>query len=288
MVELSTFIGQIITDVANARTNADLYAASASELYHADPFVKNLPIPHYIIDSAEVDVPVMVVGIAKSSDEFENQKQKLLEAINEKLPLLLVRGYKYEYAKRQENLRKESESKSSSQEKLRVEVQPDDDSDRRRKAAGFINIEFTETQLEEFASSAETVTKSTSERIKIYLDSYNYDLVKILDLSDEFVKQLRRAMAKDVSTYKKESCPFFNDDAIDAQAQFIGNIMFFEFKRILRSGAAVQIDTDTVQMNEYASRDCLMHIRLKIREQDLSLMVEEDDEGRKRRYLSLS
>ncbi len=70
MVELSTFIGQIISDIATARTNADAYAASTSELYHADPFVKNMPMPHYIIETAEVDVPVIVVAINKSSYEF--------------------------------------------------------------------------------------------------------------------------------------------------------------------------------------------------------------------------
>lgn len=51
MIELSAFIGQILSDVAGARTRADSYAASVSELYHADPFVKNLPVPHYIIEA---------------------------------------------------------------------------------------------------------------------------------------------------------------------------------------------------------------------------------------------
>lgn len=64
--------------------------------------------------------------------------------------------------------------------------------------------------------------------------------------------------------------------------------MFFEFKKIMRSSAAVQVDINTVQMNEYATKDCLMHIRLKVKEQDLSLIVEEDEKGRERRYLSLS
>ena len=64
--------------------------------------------------------------------------------------------------------------------------------------------------------------------------------------------------------------------------------MFFEFKNIMRSSAAVQVDIDTVQMNEYATRDRLMHIKLKVKEQDLSLMVEEDAKGKERRFLSLS
>lgn len=61
--------------------------------------------------------------------------------------------------------------------------------------------------------------------------------------------------------------------------------MFFEFKNIMRSSAAVQVDIDTVQMNEYATRDCLMHIKLKVKEQDLSLMVEEDAKGKERRCI---
>lgn len=286
MVELSTFIGQIISDIATARTNADAFAANTSELYHADPFVKNMPVPHYIIESAEVDVPVMVVGITKNSDEFEGQKEELFSAIKTKLPVLLIRNYKYTYIKsREEEKRKEAEELVSRQ-KMRMEA--GNDEEKKEDALSVINALFTDEQLEDFAASAEQITEKMIANIKNYLDSYNYDLVKILDLTDEFVRCLEREIRRDMITYEKGTGPFKDNDAIVSAAKYVGNLMFFEFKKIMRSSAAVQIDTNTVQMNEYATKDCLMHIKLKVKEQDLSLIVEEGENGREKRYLSLS
>lgn len=286
MTELSTFIGQLISDVATARTQADSYAASTSELYHADPFVKTLPIPHYIIESAEIDVPVMVVGITKSSDEFESQKEELFGVIKSKLPVLLVRSYKYAYTKSREAEHDKEAEESRSREKMRVETAGD--ADKKKTAAAPVKVEFTPEQLEEFAHSANSVTENMIASVKSYLDTYNYDLVKILDLSDEFMRCLKREIRRDVSEYKKEAKPFADDDAVISATKYIGNLMFFEFKRVMHSNAAVQIDTNSVQMNEYATKDCLMHIKLKIKEQDLSLIVEEGENGREKRYLSLS
>ncbi|MDE6441586.1 MAG: hypothetical protein K2L12_02400 [Clostridia bacterium] len=287
MVELSTFIGQIISDIATARTNADGYAASTSELYHADPFVKNLPIPHYIIESAEVDVPVMIVGITKSSDEFEGQKEQLFNAIKTKLPILLIRTYKYFFAKSREDEKQKEAEENRSREKMRIETNGAGDK-KKQVLAVYYNASFTDEQLEEFASSSKQITEKMVVNIKNYLDSYNYDIVKILELSDEFKRCLEREIKLDVSTYKKGLCPFAEDDAVVSAAKYVGNMMFFEFKKIMRSNAAVQVDTNTVQMNEYATKDCLMHIKLKVKEQDLSLIVEEGENGREKRYLSLS
>ena len=286
MVELSTFIGQIISDVATARSNADAYAASTSELYHADPFVKNMPIPHYIIESAEVDVPVMIVGIKKSSDEFEEQKEELFNAIKTKLPVLLVRNYKYSFLKSREEQNQKEAEENRSREMMRVET--NGSGAKKKESVTAYNASFTDEQLEEFGVSAKQITEKIIADIKNYLDTYNYDLVKILDLSDEFIRCLEREIKRDTATYKKGMSPFADGDAVVSAAKYIGNLMFFEFKKIMRSNAAVQVDANTVQMNEYATKDCLMHIKLKIKEQDLSLMVEEGENGREKRYLSLS
>ncbi len=287
MVELSTFIGQIISDVATARTQADTFAASTSELYHADPFVKNLPIPHYIIDSAEVDVPVMVVGITKSSDEFKGQKEALFNAIKTKLPVLLVRNYKFSFVKSREAEKQKEAEESRSREKLREETENGGDKKSKIDLPNF-NFEFTEEQLSEFAASANSITDKMVEHIKNYLDTYNYDLVKILDLSDEFIRCLEREIKRDIKTFKKQARPYSDDESIKSAVKYVGNLMFFEFKKIMRSSAAVQVDVNTVQMNEYATKDCLMHIKLRVKEQDLSLIVEEGENGREKRYLSLS
>ncbi len=286
MVELSAFVGQIVADLAAARTNADYFAAGISERYHADPFVKGLPVPHYIIEDVEVDVPVMIVGIARTSDEFAAQRDEILEMVREKLPVYLLRSFKYNFVKeREEEKRKESE-KNRSREKLRAETNGGEE-----RASGDgeeFNIEIPPEQLDEFAASAKKITDDMAANVKSYLDSYNYEIIKILDLSDDFREKLRREIKADSATYKKNVRPFGSDEAVQRAAKYIGNLMFFEFKKIMRSSASVQVDINTVKMNEYATQDCLMHIKMKIKEQDLTLQVESDGEGKEKRYLSLT
>lgn len=286
MVRLSVFLGQILSDIANARTQTDSYAASTSELYHADPFVKNLPIPHYIIESAELDVPLIVVGIDKSEDEFAGQCAKLYTVINEKLPLILMRNFKYSYARKKESENAENEEKSVSEEKLRLELSKEERKNEKRKTG--YDCEFSDAQLNKYRGSTVHIAEKVVKSLEKYLDAYNYDIVKILDLTDEFISVLEREIKADTATYEKDIFPYADLSAIKSAANYIGNIMFFEFKKIMRSSAAVQVDASTVHMNEYSTKDCLMHIRLKIKEQDLSLLVEEEENGRERRFLSLS
>lgn len=285
MVELSTFIGQIVSDLASARTNADYYAAGISEQYHADPFVKNLPIPHYMIEEAEIEVPVMVVGISKNSELFENEKTELLEIIKSKLPILLLRSYKFNYVREREQARDKDNEKKKADNKLLAESNKSVDSNRNR--IDITKFDFSDEVIEEFNASVEKLTGRLIENTTSYMDNYNYEIIKILDMSDDFTARLQREIKADMRGYKKENRPYLSDETISRAANYVGNLMFFEFKKILRSTAAVQVDVNTVQMNEYASRDCLMHIKLKLKEQDLTLMVEAG-ENKEKRYLSLT
>lgn len=285
MVELSTFIGQIVSDLASARTNADYYAAGISEQYHADPFVKNLPIPHYMIEEAEIEVPVMVVGISKNSELFENEKAELLEIIKTKLPILLLRSYKFNYVREREQARDKDNEKKKADNKLLVESNKSVDSNRNRIDVS--KFDFSDEVIEEFNASVEKLTERLIENTTSYMDNYNYEIIKILDMSDDFTARLQREIKADMRGYKKENRPYLSEETISRAANYVGNLMFFEFKKILRSTAAVQVDVNTVQMNEYASRDCLMHIKLKLKEQDLTLMVEAG-ENKEKRYLSLT
>lgn len=245
-----------------------------------------MPIPHYIIESAELDVPLIVVGIDKSEDEFAGQCAKLYSVINEKLPLILMRNFKFSYARKKEFENAEKEEKSVSEEKLRLELSKEERKSVKRKTG--YDCEFSDAQLNKYQSSTVKIAEKVVKALEKYLDAYNYDIVKILDLTDEFISVLEREIKADTATYEKEIFPYADLSAIKSAANYIGNIMFFEFKKIMRSSAAVQVDASTVHMNEYATKDCLMHIRLKINEQDLSLLVEEEENGRERRFLSLS
>lgn len=70
---------------------------------------------------------------------------------------------------------------------------------------------------------------------------------------------------------------------------YVCNIVFFNFMKIMQSDSGVHIDVATTKMNEYRQKDCLMHSKLKVTEQDLNLVVEKVPESDKeKRYLSLT
>lgn len=64
--------------------------------------------------------------------------------------------------------------------------------------------------------------------------------------------------------------------------------MFFEFKQMSENDKGVFVEPNTGKMNEYGSKDNLMYITLKIREQDLDLIVEDSSGNSTQRFLSLN
>lgn len=62
-----------------------------------------MPVPRYIIDEAEIDVPLQIAGVQKSEFKTED-KDKLLKKIDRYLPTLLYRNIKNCYYDK-ENLR---------------------------------------------------------------------------------------------------------------------------------------------------------------------------------------
>lgn len=285
MVKLSDFIGELVTDLSNARSHADYASAALSEFYHADPFVKNLPVPHFTVDEAEIEVPVMVVGVVTGSEQFNAQKASLLDIVKQKLPLLILQNYKWNYVREREIEKEKKEKERFSEDSLSAE-----NSKPRSRRAEFEAFEFSQEQLDNFTESAKKVSDKMNEHLEKYLNQYNYELLKLLDLSESFSKELMRVILGDLRHYKKDQLPYFTDAAVNRAANFIGNLMFFEFKKIMRSDSGVNIEVATGKMNEYFSgfdKDCFLRIKLKIKEQDLNLVVEERD-GKERRYLSLT
>ena len=55
-----------------------------------------MPVPHYTIDEAEIDVPVKVMGIRRTEVTKETIK-KILQKIERSLPTLLYRNIKNSY-----------------------------------------------------------------------------------------------------------------------------------------------------------------------------------------------
>ena len=271
MVKLSDFVGELIKGLASARTYADYGAAATSEVYSADPFIKNLPVPHYVIDEAEIEVPVMVIGVSTQSEDYDSKKQLFNDVLAAQLPATLLETYKWNFI----NGRIARQEKQSGATK-----DPTD----------YKNYEFPARTIDEFNTNIAEVTGAVTKRFAANLELYNYAVLKLLELTETLGKELKYALNRAVKKFKSKSeiNPFLTKEAVTNAIDYVSNIMFFHFMKIMQSDSSVQVDVNTSRMEEYAQRDCLMHIKIKVREQDLNLVVEEEENGRKKRYLSLS
>lgn len=279
MIKLSDFVGTILTDLASARANADYTAAAASEMYHADPFIKNLPIPHYVIDEVEVDVPVTVLGLSTQSEEYIGKKQMLIESLKANLQPVLLESFKWNYIN----------------ERVKVSTENASDlTDKKGKTFNPKEFEFSELMLKSFDDCIKEISKTVVAKFKNNLELYNYAVLKILELTESFSTELKYALKAEVKHFfgktKEQNDhlnPFLTSDSINNAIKYVSNIMFFNFKKIVQSDSGVLIDIKTNTMNVYGQKDCFMHIKLKIREQDLNLLTEET-EKKEKRYLSLT
>lgn len=286
MATLSEFIGEIINDISKARSYGDYASASLSEQYYADPFVKNLPIPHYTIDEAEIEVPVMVMGINTANEHYQQAKGQLIDIVKQKLPLLIVQSYKFNFVQEREDRQQKENKEKAAEDSLNKET----GGSRRAAREAVENFEFPAELLELFAESAKKITERMTSNLEKYLSQYNYEILKLLELSENFSKELMRAITRDNRGYKKEQSPYLSENTINRSSNYMGNIMFFEFKNIMHSDSGVIVDVITSKMSGYtpgSEKDCLMRIKIKIKEQDLNLVVEDRD-GKEKRYLSLT
>lgn len=60
MAKLGDYLGQILSEVAIARMQADLEAVRVAELYADHPILRTMPIPHFRLPDVEIDVPVAI------------------------------------------------------------------------------------------------------------------------------------------------------------------------------------------------------------------------------------
>lgn len=284
MVTLTEFIGEVLDNVSKARSYSDYASAALSEQYFADPFIKNLPIPHYTIDEAEIEVPVIVVGIKTDSEQFEAQKSAITDIAAQKLPALLLHTFKTNFDIENEikKQKKQQENKATillgaEAETNTVTVESNEDT-----------AEMPDSVLDYFISLAEELSVKMVKKVKKNLNNYNYQLIKLLDLTDDFNKDLLKILSKKIASFPNEAMPQSKDAYLKKCVDAISGKMFFEFKKIMQTDGGVQVDVSTTQMNEFSAKfDCLMHIKLKIREQDLNLLTENKD-NKEKRFLSLT
>ena len=65
MPYLGDYIGQLISEIAMARMQADLETVRLAELYASHPLLRTMPIPHLRLPEVNLDVPVLI----KASEE---------------------------------------------------------------------------------------------------------------------------------------------------------------------------------------------------------------------------
>lgn len=296
MINLSEFVGEIISGLAKARNMSDYRSAEISEQYHADPFIKDLPVPHYTIDEAEIEVPVIVSGLQSNGAFYKKALADMAGVMEEKLPPLIERSYFFHEKRTQEDKtvdRQKSAQNVSSDPSNNVNRQP-----RHVSAANSANApnfdgaaskaqERETTLKQKYQISARSITANVCNAFQNYLDAYNYKLVKLLDFTEFFADTLYQEITADQTNYTDNDYPFQKDEDKKSAVSYIGNILFFELESLLVSHDGVQVDVITSNMNEYDDNSCVMRIKLKIREQDLTLQTEERS-GKTRRYLTLT
>lgn len=274
MTKLSDFLGEIIKSLATARTYADYSAVATSEIYNSDPFLKELPIPHYLIEEAEIDVPVMVMDVFSQSENQKENKEKIKEVLNNSLKKILLESYKWNLInKRKRDFDENSKNQTSSDEKHE-----------------FVYYSIAKTTIEKYNQSIDKVCEVVINRFNSNLDLYNYDVVKLLEIVETLKKELKIALTREKQKMPEELNPFTSDDSVDNLVNYVSNIMFYNFIKILKSDSAIQVDVNTSRMEEYVQENSLMHIKIKVKEQDFKLVVEEKNSKSKepKRYLSLT
>lgn len=282
MVLLSNFIGELVADISDARKVADANSIALSQTYHADPFLKGMPVPHYTIDEAEISFPMTVLGVSKEEDSEQLLTNMVLTSIKLKLPQLLTDEFKNCYIETVKEKKKKAEEEKQATAVFRAVVSETPDS------LEDDNINVTKVLTRLYAAAANRITQVIREPMKKYLETSNFEMVKLLDIKDQFMTILKAAVKEEIALMEAKQQPFTTEESLDAFVATIGRSMFFEFKQYENKDHGILVDPGTGKMNEYGNSANLMNVKIKVKEQDLDIVVAEGDGKNAQRFLSLN
>lgn len=282
MVKLSEFIGGLVSGVSEARKIADSNSVTLSQGYHADPFLKGMPVPHYTIEEAEIKVPVSIKGIVSGSKEKILIQSFILSAIKLKMPQLLNNQFLMYYVDK----KKADKQKEDEKQQAAVSIENSDTSSDVQSLEES-TVEVSEALRKRYAKSSNRIAKNIEEPMNTFLSTANFEIIKLLDIKDKFVELLKNEIRCEFSSYAPDSQPI-TEDKLDEFAQEIGTGMFFEFKHFSDDDRGIFVEPNTGKMNEYADKNNLVYMTIKIKEQDLDLVVEDTDGSSSQRFLSLN
>lgn len=279
MVKLSEFVGEVVSELAHARQMADMSSVRLSQMYHADSFLKEMPVPHYTIDEAEISFPLSIVSVLGGADDhFED---RILDAVRLKLPTLLYQAMKESYKeKKKDELIRQQEEKQAKQNTVveGAETTPADD----------VIVEMGKGMEKSYGQIANRISGHMEVRMKNYFSSVNMEVVKPLDVKDVFMDALQKEYVTEFSSVEQEKQPVADSEALADMIKSVGTNIFFEFM-YEGEGEGILVDSCTGRLGEYASKDHMMQLKLKVKEQDLNVVVtDENGDKSAKRFLSLN
>lgn len=289
MVKLSEFIGEMVSDISDARRIADSNSIAMSQSYHADPFLKGMPVPHYTIQEAEIKVPVSVNKVTSNLKNNDLLQPIILSTIKLKLPKLLINKFINFYIKRMEKEQKKDADTST--------YRYDAENNSENKP----NVKKISSELRsKYDSVSIHITEELVQGMKEYLNGANLEFIKLLDIKDKFVELLTYFLSNEFPSKNGSSNNneysndepnnrklIFSSDDIHLLADEAGREMFFEFKQRSESEKGLFIEPNTGKLNEYIQKDNLLFMTIKIKEQDLDMVIEDGVDG-EQRFLSLN
>lgn len=283
MVKLSEFIGEMVSDISDARRIADSNSIALSQSYHADPFLKGMPVPHYTIQEAEIKVPVSVNKVTSNIQNNDLLQPIILSTIKLKLPQLLINKFISFYIRKKEKEQQQAKEKHEIEKAVNksMGVYIVD-----KKADKSVVQNISDDLRKNYGDVSKKITEDLVKYMKEYLSASNFEFVKLLDIKDKFVELLTYFITDEFSSNNTDNLPYSEDD-LPVLAEETGREMFFEFKQRSESEKGLFIEPNTGKLNEYVQKDNLLFMTIKIKEQDLDIVVENDGDG-EQRFLSLN
>lgn len=281
MVKLSEFIGEVVSDISDARKIADSNSAALSQLYHADPFLKGMPVPHYTIQEAEIKVPVSVNKAVSNKQNNDFLVTLILSTIKLRLPQMLTNKLMDCFIRKREKELYDQELEKAADASSDVQV-----SDIKMPLKNLDENTRNDLRLT-YADKSNEITNCLAENMKEYLKSANLDIIKLLDIRDKQNDLLTRIITEELADLSEKKSPVSADDLPSLVAE-IGTEMFFEFTQKSESNKGIFIDPSTGKINEYVAKDNLMFLTLKVKEQDLDVIIEDGGDAGTQRFLSLN
>lgn len=283
MITFGEFTGLLITDFLQARKIADAYSAALSEEYYVNPILKGMPVPHYTIDEAEIDVPMKIMGVKRVEITKEDVKKILLK-IEQNLPTLLYRNIKNSYYEKQE---RNVFLKNGTVEAEQVGIVAKFNTENTNKAS-ITRLSETPELKACYKSSTASICTLMNTYMNTYIEENTIKEMKLLDFTDAFIATLKSVCKQEFGNYPDEQTPFINKEALKKMCELIGSTMFFEFREIFEQKEGVLVLPETGKMESSCAPEQLMRVKIKLKEQDVSFVIDKDENsGETKRFLTL-